>query len=150
MTALKWLQSTRSGNPVNLMTTELDSLGTTGSALSAAIDNDADLDMLMDLFLTIDYGSAPTAGSRIECYVVRSYDGTNFEDASTTGPVVPQGGYVGAFVLTATTNTQILCLPGVSVPPEDFKVMVVAKTTGQTAVSSGNTLKALFYGEQIV
>lgn len=151
MADVKWLKSTRSGNPIDLLTTELNSLATTGSAISgAAHDNATELDMYMDLFLTITYGSNPTAGSRIECYVVRSYDGTNFEDASTTGPVVPQSGFVGAFILRATTSAQILCIPGVSIPPEDFKVMVVAKTTGQTAASSGNTLKALFYGEQIV
>jgi hypothetical protein len=150
MSSVKWLPSTRSGNPVDLLTTELNSLTTTGSALSAAIDNDADHDMYMDLFLTIDYGVAPTNGSVIECYVVRSYDGTNFEDASTTGPVTPQGGFVGAFVLRNTTDTQIICIPGVVVPPEDFKVMVLAKTTGQTAAASDNTLKALFYGEQVV
>jgi hypothetical protein len=144
VSSVKWLPSTRAGNPVDLMTTELNSLTSTGTATSATIDNDADHDMYMDLFLTIDYASGPTAGSIIECYVVRSYDGTNFED------IPPQAGLVGAFVLANTTNTQILCIPGVPVPPEDFKMHVIAKTTGQTAQASGNTLKALFYGEQIV
>lgn len=144
MSAVKWLPSTRSGNPVSLMTTELNSLATTGTATSSTIDNDADHDMYVDLFLTIDYGTGPTAGSVIECYIVRSYDGTNFED------IPPASGLVGSFILANTTNTQILCIPGVSVPPEDFKVHVIAKTTGQTAQASGNTLIGLFYGEQIV
>lgn len=150
MSSVKWLPSTRSGNPISILTTELNSLTTTGAAISSTVANDADHDMFVDLFLTIDYGTNPTAGSLIECYIVRSYDGTNFEDGSTTGPVVPASGFVGAFVLRATTDTQILCIPGVAVPPEDFKVLVVAKTTGQTAAASGNTLIGLFYGEQIV
>lgn len=149
MSAVTWLLSGRSGNPVSLLTTELDSLATTGAAISSAIDNDTDGDMLMDLFLTISYGSAPTDKSLIDLYVIRSYDGTNFEDGSTTGPILPANGYVGSFRLRNVTGAQILCIPGVPVPPKDFKVMAVAATTGQTAAASGNTLIALFYGEQV-
>jgi hypothetical protein len=151
MSAVKWLNSTRSGNPISVLTTELNSLASTGSAITAsAIDNDTDHDMYADFELVITYGSAPTAGSLIELYVVRTVDGTNFEDGSTTGPVVPASGFAGAFVLRAVTTAQRMIVPGVAIPPRDFHVMVVAKTTGQTAAASGNTLKALFYGEQIV
>jgi hypothetical protein len=150
MAAEKWLPSTRSGNPITILDTALNSLTSTGSALSAAIDNDADDDMYADFELLIDYATGPTAGSVIECYVVRTVDGTNYEDASTTGPVVPSNGFVGAFVLRNTTDTQRIIIPGVPIPPRDFKVMVVAKTTGQTAQASGNTLIGFFYGRQSV
>lgn len=150
MSEIKWLLSTRSGNPISAMTTELNSLASTGSALSSAIDNDTDGDIYMDVELSITYGTNPTAGSLIELYVVRSLDGSTFEDGSTTGPVVPANGLVGSFVLRATTSTQVMIIPGVAVPPKEFKLMVVAKTTGQTAASSGNTLRALFYKEQLV
>lgn len=150
MAAEKWLLSTRSGNPVTVMTTELNSLTTTGSAISSAIDNDADRDMYADVELLIDYGTGPTAGSVIELYHIRTVDGTNFEDGSTTGPVVPQSGYVGAFVLRNTTDTQRIIIPGVPIPPRDFKALIVARTTGQTAQASGNTLVYFFYGRQSV
>ena len=150
MSAEKWLLSTRGGNPISVLTTELNSLTTTGAAISAAIDNDADRDMLADLELLIDYGTGPTAGSVIEAYIIRTVDGTNFEDGSTTGPVLPQSGYVGAFVLRNTTDTQRMIIPGVPIPPRDFKIILVARTTGQTAQASGNTLVALFYGRQAV
>lgn len=151
MAAEKWLQSTRSGNPISVLTTELNSLTTTGSAITgSAIDNDTDLDIYADFELVITYGTGPTAGSAIELYIVRTVDGTNFEDASTTGPIVPQGGFVGAFILRSVTTAQRMIIPGVPIPPRDFHVMVVAKTTGQTAAASGNTLKAFFYGRQSV
>lgn len=147
-TAEKWLTSTRAGNPISLLTTELNSLTSTGSALSAAIDNDADKDIYADLELLIQYGTSPNAGSIIEVYIVRTIDGTNYEDGSTTGPVVPANGLVGTFVLRAVTTGQRMIIPGVPIPPRDFKVMVVAKTTGQTAAASGNTLIGYFYGRQ--
>ena len=146
MTAIaeKWLPSTRAGNPVTLMSTELDSLGTTGTATSSAIDNDADHDTLVDLELVITYPSAPTANSVIECYVVRQVDGSNCED------VPPADGFVGAFVLSASTSAQRRIIRNVLLPPGDFKIHVIAKTTGQTAASSGNTIKGNFYGLQAI
>lgn len=150
MAAEKWLPSTRSGNPISILTTELNSLTSTGSAISGAIDNDADHDTLMDLELLITYGTNPTAGTVIEAYIVRTVDGTNYEDGSTTGPVLPQSGFVGGFVLRATTSAQRIIIPGITVPPRDFKVMVVARTTGQTAAATGNTLVGYFYGRQSV
>lgn len=153
MTAVaeKWLPSTRSGNPISVLTTELNSLTSTGAAITgSAVDNDADRDMYADFELKITYGTNPTAGSVIELYIIRTVDGTNFEDGATSGPVIPQSGYVGAFVLRATTSAQRMIIPGVPIPPRDFHVLVVARTTGQTANSSGNTLTAYFYGRQSV
>lgn len=143
MSTIKWLHG--GSNPVSLLTTELNSLTSTGTATSAAINNTTDLYMFVDLQLKITYGTNPTAGSVIECYLVRSVDaGSNYEDTP------PAGGLVGAFVLSATTSAQYRTIPGVLVPPGYYKVHVVAKTTGQTAAASGNTLTGLFYNEQVV
>ena len=150
MAAEKWLPSTRSGNPISILTTELNSLGSTGSAISSAIDNDADRDTLADFELLITYGTNPTAGTIIEVYIIRTVDGTNYEDGSTTGPILPASGFVGGFVLRAVTTAQRMIIPGVPIPPRDFKVIVVARTTGQTAAASGNTLVGYFYGRQSV
>lgn len=145
--AEKWLPSTRSGNSsgVTLLSTELNSLGTTGTATSSsAHDNDADLDIYVDLELKITYATNPTANSTILCYIVRTVDGTNFEDTP------PQSGLVGAWTLKATTSAQRIIIPGVVLPPRDFKIHVVANTTGQTAAASGNTVVGHFYGRQSV
>lgn len=148
MTAIKWLDDL-GGNPVSLITTDLNSLTTTGAALSAAIDNTSGLDLYMDLELLITYGTNPTANSIISAWVARSVDGgSNYEDASATGPIKPRSGAVGAFSLRAVTTAQRMIIPQVIVPPGFFKVLVCAETTGQTAAASGNVLRARFYKEQ--
>lgn len=142
MATVKWLHG--GSNPVSLITTGLNSLTTTGTATSAAINNTSDLYVYVDLQLAITYGTNPTAGSVIECYISRSVDGgSNYEVAAAPA------GLVGAFVLAATTSTQYCIIPGVLVPPGFWKVHVVAKATGQTAAASGNTLTGLFYYEQV-
>lgn len=149
MTDIKWKLSGRASNPINIMTTELNSLTSTGSALSAAIANSSDLDLYVDLELLITYGTAPTNDSAIEVYIVASVDdGSNYEDGSTTGPVVPKNGLVGSFRLRNVTTAQRIIMRGVIVPPGNHKYMIVSKTTGQTAAASGNTLRGNFYKEQ--
>lgn len=146
MTAIKWLDD-NGGNPVSLITTGLDSLGTTGNAISAALDNSSALDLYMDLELLIDYAAAPTEGSLITAWVVRSLDGgSTYEDGGSG--VKPRNGAVGAFSLRAVTGNQRIGIPHVLVPPGFWKVTVVAEGTGQTAAASGNVLRALFYKEQ--
>lgn len=142
MTTSKYLL----GSLATVMTTELNSLATTGTATSAAINNSSDGLLIADLELNITYGGgAPTAKSRIECYLVRSVDGgTTYED------VPPAGGLVGSWVLEAVTTAQKLIIRAVMLPPGFYKVHVVAKTTGATANSSGNTVKLLPYTEQQV
>lgn len=149
MSATKWLKSTRSGNPITAMTTELNSLTTTGSAIGATIQNDSDLDRFGLFELSITYGTGPTAGSQIELYFISSLDGSVFEDGSTTGPILPANGLAGSFTLRNVTTTQVTICKA-KLPPEDFKPMIRSATTGQTAAASGNTLRMLAYGEQNV
>ena len=145
LTQLKWK---RDSGTTSLMTTELNSLTTTGSAISSAIDNDASMWIFADIELSITYGTNPTANTLIECYIVRAIDGSNYEDGSTTGPVVPRSGLIGSFTLRATTSTQVMVIPMVTLPPGDFKVMVWSRTSGQTAAASGNTLKMIPYTQE--
>lgn len=131
-------------NPVSLMTTELNSLTTTGTATaSAGHDNTSDGYLYGDFELVITYGTNPTAGSLIELWLIRSVDGTNYEDSP------PASGCVGAFKLAATTSAQRLIIPDVRLPSGKFKAYIVAKTTGQTAAASGNTLKVMKYSEKV-
>lgn len=139
------LWKSHASNPFSVMTTELNSLASTGTATSAAVDNSSDLYTEGDFELVITYGTNPTAGSVIELYLARSVDGgSNYE------AVPPAGGVVGAFSLIASTSAQRIIIPNVVLPAGFFKAYVVAKTTGQTAAASGNTLRLMKYTQQVV
>lgn len=138
--------SSRGTNPVTLLSTELNSLATTaGCDPSAALSNATELDLYVDLEMVVTFGSAPTVGTTLDVYLVRSVDGTNYEDASATGPILPANGYAGSFTLRAVTTAQRMVIPQVLCPPRDFKVMVLNNATSQTTAASGNTLKGYFY-----
>lgn len=138
--------SARGTNPVTLLTTELNSLANNAAtAPSSALSNSTEQDLYVDLEFVGTYGSAPTAGTTVDAYFVRSVDGTNYEDASSTGPILPQNGYVGSFVLRAVTTGQRVVIPQVPCPSRDFKVMLLNNATGQAMAASGNTLKGYFY-----
>ena len=130
-------------NPFTLETTSLNSLATTGTVTGSAHDNSNGY-LYGDFELVITYGTNPTAGSRIELSLLRSIDGgSTYEDAPGAA------GVVGAFVLAATTSAQTLIIRGVPLPPGHFKPYIAAKTTGQTAAASGNTLKLLKYTAEV-
>jgi hypothetical protein len=144
MASVKWEQN----RDVTALDTALNSLANNAAALSAAIDNDADLDVYADIELVVTYGTNPTDQSLVECYVVRTIDGTNFEDASTTGPILPRASFVGGFSLRAVTTAQRIVIPEVRLPPRDFKIFVVNKS-GQAMAASGNTVKLKTYRLQV-
>lgn len=131
-------------NPISLETTSLNSLTSTGTVTGTAYTtNTTDRYMYADFELLITYGTNPTAGSRIELSLLRSLDGTNYEDT-------PGGnGIVGSFVLAATTSAQRLVIRGVPVGPFKFKPYIAAKTTGQTAAASGNVLTMNLYTPEV-
>ncbi len=148
MGAVQLKASARASNPVTCLSTELNSLANNSGALSAAISNDAsdELDLYMDLELAVTFGTAPTADSLCEIYIVRTVDGTNYEDNSTEGR--PRDGYVGGFVLDNVTSAQRLVLRQVPCPPRDFKVYLLNKS-GQAFPASGSTVGAFFYTNQV-
>ncbi len=145
-TTNKWATATSR----SLMTTELNSLTTTGTATSVEIDNSANLELYGIFELLITYGSAPTANSTISIYVIAAPDGTNYSDSRALSTT-----YIGDFVLTNVTTAQRLLIGAgiggpIVLPPTKFKVYLVANTTGQTAAASGNTLKLFAYNSQAV
>jgi hypothetical protein len=140
----------RASQPVDVMTTELDALANDAAVLSAAIENGTELDLYADWELAVTFASAPSANGRIELWLVRTLNEADYEDAGA-GPIVPQNGFLGAFVVRALTSAQRLILPHpphILLPPKDFKVLVVNRS-GQAFPASGSTLRALFYRESI-
>lgn len=147
-TIIKWDNSL---SVVSVLTTELNSLANNAAAITAtAFDNTSNLAERGDIELVATWGTNPTADSVVECYFARTADqGSNYEDASTTGPIVPGNGYVGAFILRAVTTAQRIIIPRVELPPYKMHVLVVNKS-GQTTAASGNTLKIYPYRRTIV
>lgn len=124
-----------------VLSTELNALAaSSGKAISAAIDNSEYLDLFDDLELAVTFGTAPTAGTVVEMYLLRSVDGgATYPDGSTT--VAPQSSqYVGGFAVRAVTAAQTLSLPAVALPPGFFKYLLT-NTTNRQFPASGSTLR---------
>jgi hypothetical protein len=143
-----FLQKLRSTTPVTVLSTELNSLANNAAALSVTLTQESEGDFYGEFELVVTFGTAPSSNSTVEMYFVKTVDGTNFEDASTTGPVTPQApDYI--FTVRNVTTTQRRVSPKLLLPSRDFKILLVNKT-GQPFQASGNTLKMLKVSEQAV
>lgn len=140
----------RASSPITFVSTELNSLSAGAYVLSNAIDVDADYDLEVDLFLSVTFGTAPTADTPVYCYMVRSMgDGSTFEDGSATGPILPKNGSVGQWIVRNVNTAQIMCIPNVRLPAGDFKLLI-GNGTNQAFPASGSTVKALPSKLQVV
>jgi hypothetical protein len=133
-----------------VMSTELNSLATSsGKAISSAQINDDSvtqptLDLFADLELKVTFGTAPTAGSVVEVYLLPSIDGgTTYPDGSTS--ILAQSSlFVGGFAVRGTTAAQVMVLRGIALPPGYYKYQV-QNTTNQAFPASGSTLRQNTY-----
>ena len=147
MAVSKWITSTRGTNGlISILTTELNALANNAGVTTATIENSSTLDQYADFELVVTYGTAPVADTTVDLYIVRTVDGTNFEDATATRPTSE---FVGSFVLDAVTTAQRKIVRGVMLPPTSFKLLVVNKA-GQAMAATGNTLRGDFYNQQVV
>lgn len=95
------------------------------------------------LRLTIDFGSAPTAGGAIDVYMMCALDGTNYPTTET--PNVPNGlasMRVGTYTVEADTDVQRLDLP-IKLLPYNTKFHLVNRTS-QTFPSTTGILLHLY------
>lgn len=144
MASVLWEHSTRGGNPLTVMSTQLDALASGSGAIGAEVDNGDALDLYCDAELVVTFGTAPADGGTVDLYFVRQVDGTNYEDAVTgASEVPPRNGYVGSFFVRNATANRIV-IPECRCPPRDFKFYVV-NNTNQAFPASGSTVKAFFY-----
>jgi hypothetical protein len=130
----------------SLLTTELDALGAGAkSALGTEYDNATNL-FLYGLFqLTVTYGTAPTADTTVDIYLVPAPDGTNYGDGSTT--VLAQNFAIGGFNMRNVNTLQRLAFYAVPLPPCKFKLQAF-NNTNQAFPASGSTVKMIPYGLQ--
>lgn len=124
----------------------LDSLANGSRAISSAIANGTEKDLYGDLELSIKYGTAPSAGTKVaEVYLLPTVDGTNYPEGSTS--LTPQKALLIATFESrnpSTSTFEKLVIWGVTIPARGFKLLLV-NTSGQSLASSGNTLKIKRY-----
>lgn len=114
--------------------------------LSGVISNESDGDQFGDFELVATWSTAPNSDALVEAYIVRTVDGTNYEDNNTEGR--PRSGFIGGYIVDNVTSSQRLMLRGVPLPPRDFKVYLLNKT-GQT-MGAGWTHKIVKYTPETV
>lgn len=146
MSALKWLAD-RAGNPITILSTELDGVPNGGTVLSGPIENSVSQDLYADFALTVGFQSAPSFGYGIELYIVRSLDGVVFDD--TTGNAPPMAGYGDIFPVRSQMNSQTIIVPMIELPPTTFKILI-KNNTGQAMALTNNVLKGFFYKRAVV
>ena len=152
MGIVQWRQSVRSSGPIWTLFTsgEIDNVANSSGVLSSAISNDStsdELDLYCDFALKVSFAAAPTENSLVEMYIVRSLDGSTFEDSSTEQR--PAAGFVGGFIVDNSTAAQTLGIAQVRLPPEDFKLYLF-NNTGQAFSTNGtNVVTGLFYTENV-
>ncbi len=131
-----------------ILSTELNSLANgSNSAASTAVDNSSNLDLYADFLLTVTFGTAPSAGTTCDLYVMPSLDGTTYADGGSS--VIPAKNlYVGSFYVRNVTTAQVMALNNILIP-QYFKLVIV-NNTGQTMAASGNTLKYRTFSLQSV
>lgn len=117
------------------------------TAAGSTIDNSTNLDLYADFLLQVTFGSAPTAGSTVDLYLVPSPDNTTFADGG--GAVAPASALkVGSFQLRAVTTAQAVVIFNVLIP-QYFK-LVAFNGSGQAFPASGSTVKYRTFSLQSV
>jgi hypothetical protein len=125
----------------SILTTELNTLASgSASAASAAVDNTSNLDLYVDLTLTVAaQGSSRSSGATVAVYLIMALDGTNYDDTNATTAEL-----VAVFPLDAATTARQSTRRDIPVPPGLFKFFVV-NSTGQAFAGSGNILEHRYH-----
>lgn len=147
-------QKLSAGAIQTIATTELNSLANAAAALGAEYDNTSGLYMFGLFELNVTFGSAPTAGTTVDLYIIPAPDGTNYDDAVTgAAGSAPVTSFAGVFPLRAVTSAQkVPCGVAsslINLPPTKFKVFVINRS-GQAFPASGSTVKMVPYYYQSV
>lgn len=137
------------GTIATVLSTELNSLANNSySAASAAQGSDTGAAEVYGDFELVIASFTPGSNPVVELYLIRSVDGTNYEDGG--GSVAPsQDAYVGAFQITTGTSAKRAVLRDVPLPPGLWKA-VVRNLAGAAFPASGNTLRVRPHSLQVV
>jgi hypothetical protein len=132
------------GSSTTLLDSQLTSLGANGYATGTVVyDNavgqpgDGALRCRLELFVT--FAAAPTANTAVVVWLIRSYDGTNYEPTPTS--LIAPG---SALAITFPVNSGQAATRGIAdidCPPAKFKAVLKNDNTGQALTSGSHTLK---------
>jgi hypothetical protein len=132
-------QTYLSGSIANLLTTELNSLANNALVAGSAYTAGGGY-LLAELELVVTYGTAPTANTGVSVWLLRSVDGTNTEDGSSS--VTPARAPDVVFPLRAVTTAQRI-VRRVVIPPGNWTPLAKNDGVGVAMAATGNTLKIL-------
>jgi len=107
------------------------------AALSAAVENtEGEQYVLFELRCRLQAGAT---NGYWNLWMIRSLDGTNFEDgAGGTSPTIPaRPPDLVIPVANTITTQQVVVMPPICAPPEDFKILLENKT-GQSCTNTDN------------
>lgn len=147
----KWVGGTGSlTSPANLLTTELNSLGSTAGVISSVTnsgiyDNQTNLDLYGDLILHLA-SLSPTAGAHLDLYILVSTDGGSSFPTGSAAILPNQPDQLWRTIMLDTTaaTAQDIVIRKVDLPPQKFKVYLV-NTSGVALNASGNYVKIETY-----
>lgn len=130
------------------LTTELNSLASSNSntlsSAGSAIDNSTDKRILADIEFLAGGTYTPTAGGFIELWLLRTLDGTNYEDGSST--VAPARR--PDLIIPVRAGTTITPRAGgagrLIIPPGLFKP-IARNQSGATLPSSGSKITGRYH-----
>lgn len=137
-TTLKW---TAPEAIATALDTGLNGLAANAAANSAEVANETGLYPYIDLELvlaSVDYSAA--TGLAVYVWFLTQADGTNYEDGSATGPIIPARPPDGIFALRAVNAAQRVVLNNMPLPALDFTILLQNKVSAAFAANS-NTLK---------
>jgi hypothetical protein len=145
------LQMTEQGTPVNLLTTELNSLASgsnssagptvTNTITGGTADTGGYVRAKIELLLAA-YSGTPTAGTAILLWFLKTVNGTDFEDGSSS--VTPSRRPDVVIPVRNVASGPQRIVVEYWVPVGAFKTLARNDTIGVAFASSGNTIKALF------
>lgn len=116
--------------------------------LGSAIDNSANLDTWATISATFLCGTAPTAGTEVEVYLLYAPDGTNYQDGDAS-PIDPVGGYVGSFIARNVTTQQYPVAIQVPLQPFKFKILLKSELNQNISSTSLTVLCHTYNKEQV-
>lgn len=140
----------RASSWTQMLSTEMNALAAGSDAVqatgtNAAFDNTNSSNQFTRMRLEIDvtYGTAPTAGKTIDCYIIPlgQAGGTTFWDGQTAG-VQPAPQYIGSVVLRNVNTIQRLGLRNIPLGYEKF-ILKVVNSADQAFPASGTTVNIL-------
>jgi hypothetical protein len=161
-TAIIWGEAGASGVTATL---SLDALANAAARMGASVDLGATHEDEYEVYLVVETGTAPTAGTTVDLYLVCSHDGTNWpakvtgSDAAYTlgtsdANLRQAGAAVVSLMATNDTDTVLRQAPAIWRPKGRWVAPIVDNNLGQAirdeATATNNDSRVILVPRQLV